>query len=199
MQKLKEEVKQKIIDVGKHRFKAFGFENTSMKDIAGDAGISTGNIYRYFLTKKHLLGEILDELEVEINGLLDEISSSYSSNDLHEAFAKITEGTVELAKKNADTFKIMFNSQNESQFLNFKNRILDTLMMKMSFLTVQVENNQFDKTIYEAIAHAEFEGFIHIVKNNMDDIETLRKNLELYEELMIKDLIDNMKAENQKK
>ena len=58
MQKLKNEIKQKIMEVGKLKFKLLGFENTSMKDIASDAGISTGNIYRYFLTKKHLLNEI---------------------------------------------------------------------------------------------------------------------------------------------
>ena len=189
MQKLKEEVKKKIIEVGKFKFKDLGFENTSMKDIAKDAGISTGNIYRYFLTKKHLLGEILDELEEQINKLLDDISSTYSNNDLHSSFAKITEETIELAKNNADTFKIMFNSQNESQFLNFKNRIIDTLITKMSFLMNQNKSRKIDKTLYEAIARAEFEGFIYIVKINMDDIETLRKNLTLYEEIMIKDLI----------
>ena len=61
LQKLKEDIKQKIIEVGKLRFRREGYENTSMKDIASDAGISTGNIYRYFLTKKHLLNEILKE------------------------------------------------------------------------------------------------------------------------------------------
>ena len=58
LQKLKDDIKQKIIEVGKKRFKKEGYENTSMKDIALDVGISTGNIYRYFLTKKHLLNEI---------------------------------------------------------------------------------------------------------------------------------------------
>ena len=192
MQKLKMEVKQKIMEVGKLKFKILGFENTSMKDIASDAGISTGNIYRYFLTKKHLLNEILDELEGEINELLDDISSNHELENLHEAFEKLTESTVKLAENNTDTLKIMFNSPNESQFVNFKNRILDTLMIKMSFLTEKMNNNQMDQTLQEAIARAEFEGFIHIVKKNIDTIDTLRKNLSLYEELMIRDLVRNI-------
>ena len=73
MQKLKADIKQKIIEVGMKRFKKEGFENTSMKDIATDAGISTGNIYRYFLTKKHLLNEILIETEEEIEDFFDQI------------------------------------------------------------------------------------------------------------------------------
>lgn len=192
MQKLKNEIKQKIMEVGKLKFKLLGFENTSMKDIASDAGISTGNIYRYFLTKKHLLNEILDELEEEVNCLLDEISSNHELKNLHEAFEKLTESTIKLAEKNTDTLKIMFNSPNESQFINFKNRILDTLMVKMSFLTEKMNSNQIDQTLQEAIAHAEFEGFIHIVNKNIDDIDLLRKNLSLYEELMIKDLVRNI-------
>lgn len=192
MQKLKEEIKQKIIEVGKLKFQLLGFENTSMKDIASDAGISTGNIYRYFLTKKHLLNEILDELESEINQLLDEISSNHEAKNLHDAFEKLTESTIQLAEKNSDTLKIMFNSPNESQFIHFKNRILDTLMIKMSFLTEKISQKEMDQTLKEAIARAEFEGFVHIVMKDIDNIDTLRKNLSLYEMLMIKDLVKNI-------
>ena len=55
-------------------------------------------------------------------------------------------------------------------------------------------NKKIYKTLYEAIARAEFEGFIYIVKTNMDDIEKLRNNLTIYEELMIKDLIENVEG-----
>ena len=134
----------------------------------------------------------MDELEGEINELLDDISSNHELENLHEAFEKLTESTVKLAENNTDTLKIMFNSPNESQFVNFKNRILDTLMIKMSFLTEKMNNNQMDQTLQEAIARAEFEGFIHIVKKNIDTIDTLRKNLSLYEELMIRDLVRNI-------
>ena len=82
MQKLKEDIKQKIIEVGKLRFRREGYENTSMKDIASDAGISTGNIYRYFLTKKHLLNEILKEIEDEIQEFFEKIPSDYENVNL---------------------------------------------------------------------------------------------------------------------
>ena len=94
MQRLKEEVKQKIIEVGKIRFKKDGYENTSMKDIASDAGISTGNIYRYFLTKKHLLNEILKEIEDEIQEFFEKIPSDYENVNLHNSFELIIDLTL---------------------------------------------------------------------------------------------------------
>ena len=64
--KYKEEVREKIMRAGSVLFKTKGFENTSMKDIAQSAEISTGNIYRYFLTKHHLLCELQQEMEKDL-------------------------------------------------------------------------------------------------------------------------------------
>ena len=149
MQRLKEEVKQKIIEVGKIRFKKDGYDNTSMKDIASDAGISTGNIYRYFLTKKHLLNEILKEIEDEIQEFFEKIPSDYENVNLHNSFELIIDLTLKIAKENNDTLKVMFNCQNESQFISFKERILNLFTQKM----------------------------IDIVKTNIDDVDLLKKNL----------------------
>lgn len=189
MQKLKEEIRQKIIEVGKLRFKKEGYENTSMKDIASDAGISTGNIYRYFLTKKHLLNEILKEIEDEIQEFFDKIPSDYENVNLHNSFELIIDLTLKIAKENNDTLKVMFNCQNESQFISFKERILNLFTQKMIAI-VKSMNKQIntDFTLCEAISRAQFEGFTYIVKNNIDDVDLLKKNLEIYEKLMIEDL-----------
>ena len=189
MQKLKEDIKQKIIDVGKKKFKKDGFENTSMKDIASEVGISTGNIYRYFLTKKHLLNEILDEMETEIEGFFNEIPSNYEDIKLHKLFDLIISFTLKIAKENNDTLKVMFNSQNESQFTGFKERILNLFTQKMITIlkSTNIKNKEYI-ILCEAIARAQFEGFTYIVKNNLDDINSMKKNLEIYEKLMIEDL-----------
>ena len=43
-------------------------------------------------------------------------------------------------------------------------------------------------TLCEAMARAQFEGFIFIVKSNIDDTQKLKKNLMIYEKLMIENL-----------
>lgn len=188
MQKLKEDIKQKIIEVGKLRFKKEGYENTSMKDIASDAGISTGNIYRYFLTKKHLLNEILNELEIEIEDFFGKIPSNYEDIKPQEIFDLLIDMTVNIAKTKGDTLKVMFKCENENQFVEFKSKVLDMFISKMFEIVKSIKKGDIDATLCEAMARAQFEGFVFIVKSNIDDIEKLKKNLGIYEKLMIENL-----------
>jgi len=189
MQKLKTEVRKKIIDVGKLRFKKEGYENTSMKDIASDVGISIGNIYRYFLTKKHILNEILGEIEQEIEEFFNKLPSSYNEINMHRLFDMISDLTVKIAKENNDTLKVLFNSQNESQFIEFKEKILNLFKDKMITIAKSMgAQKEISNALCEAIARAEFEGFTCIVKNDIDDTSKLKENLEIYETLMIENL-----------
>lgn len=189
MQRLKTEVRQKIIDVGKLRFQKDGYENTSMKDIATDSGISIGNIYRYFLTKKHLLNEILGEIETEIKVFFEELPSTYDEINIHHLFGMISDLTIKIASENKDTLKVMFNSQNESQFVEFKEKILTLFKDKMIEIADSMgAEKEISNILCDAIARAEFEGFTCIVKNYIDDTSALKENLMIYETLMIENL-----------
>lgn len=188
MQKLKDEIKQKIIEVGKLRFKKEGYENTSMKDIAAEAGISTGNIYRYFLTKNHLLNEILKEIEDEIEIFFSKIPSNYEEIKMNEIFELMVDMTVEMAKNKDDALKVMFKCENEKLFLEFKSKVLKMFVSKMLEIAKSIKKENIDATVCEAMARAQFEGYIFIVKSNIDTPELLKQNLIIYEKLMIENL-----------
>lgn len=193
MQKLKDDIKQKIIEVGKKRFKKEGYENTSMKDIASDAGISTGNIYRYFLTKKHLLNEILKEVEEKVSKFVSDIPSNYQDIDSNLIFEGLIELTLKLAKENKDTLKVMLNSETEKQFTDFKEQILDMFTNKLASIIKSITGKEkIDITLCNAISRAQFEGFTYIVKNNVDNIEDLKRNLEIYKKLMLSGLSEKV-------
>lgn len=188
MQRLKDDIKQKIIEVGKLKFKKDGYENTSMKDIAIEAGISTGNIYRYFLTKKHLLNEILSEVEEEIEIFFEKVPSNYEELKAHEIFDLMIDMTVAMAKDKGDTLKVMFKCEDEALFMNFKTKIINMLVSKITEVVKSIRKKNVDITLCEAMARAQFEGYIFIVKSNIDDPKLLKKNLEIYEKLMIENL-----------
>lgn len=193
MQKLKDDIKQKIIEVGKKRFKKEGYENTSMKDIALDVGISTGNIYRYFLTKKHLLNEILKEVEEKVSKFVSDIPSNYQDVDSNLIFEGLIELTLKLAEENKDTLKVMLNSETEKQFTDFKEQILDMFTNKLASIVKSItDKEKIDITLCNAISRAQFEGFTYIVKNNVDNIEDLKRNLEIYKKLMLSGLSEKV-------
>lgn len=193
MQKLKDDIKQKIIEVGKKRFKKEGYENTSMKDIALDVGISTGNIYRYFLTKKHLLNEILKEVEEKVSKFVSDIPSNYQDIDSNLIFEGLIELTLKLAEENKDTLKVMLNSETEKQFTDFREQILDMFTNKLASIVKSITGKEkVDITLCNAISRAQFEGFTYIVKNNVDNIEDLKRNLEIYKKLMLSGLSEKV-------
>lgn len=193
LQKLKDDIKQKIIEVGKKRFKKEGYENTSMKDIALDVGISTGNIYRYFLTKKHLLNEILKEVEEKVSNFVSDIPSNYQDIDSNLIFEGLIELTLKLAEENKDTLKVMLNSETERQFTDFKEQILDMFTNKLASIVKSItDKEKIDITLCNAISRAQFEGFTYIARNNVDNIEDLKRNLEIYKKLMLSGLSEKV-------
>lgn len=59
VQVLKEEVRRNILAAGKELFYEKGYNNASIRDIARKAGITEGNVYRYFTNKENILEGIV--------------------------------------------------------------------------------------------------------------------------------------------
>jgi len=64
MQRKKDEVKKKILDIAHKYFLDKGFPNSSMRSIAQESGISPGNIYTYFQSKEDLFLYLLTEHQI---------------------------------------------------------------------------------------------------------------------------------------
>lgn len=188
MQTLKEEVKKRILDAGKKRFRADGFDKASMKDIANDAGISTGNIYRYFLTKSHLLDEILSDLEVELKDFLNAIPEDYESVKGNTLFKLISDKIVELYENKEAEVKILFNCREQKQFVIFREKMLGLLSKKIEAIGRSMDERFGDEILSAAIARSLFEGLAYIVCTNDGSISELKKKMYIYTELMVGDL-----------
>jgi AcrR family transcriptional regulator len=67
----KDAVRERIVGAALAAFSRDGWAGATMAAIAGAAGVSTGNVYRYFPTKEALLDAVLgDELVARLQGLL---------------------------------------------------------------------------------------------------------------------------------
>lgn len=188
MQILKDEVKKRIIEASKNRFKNNGFQKASMRDIAKDAGISTGNIYRYFLTKTHLLDEILNDLQNELKEALTFISEDYSNIKDKTVFENFIEKIVELYQNHKTELEVMIGAKNEKQFTVFKENILKMFSDKIIDIAKSRNVELKDNTVIISVSRALFEGAIYIIETSDGDIEKLRRELTLYMEIMVEDL-----------
>lgn len=51
------EVRERILEAARARFERYGFNKTTMNEIAGDCAMSAANIYRYFPNKGEIVAE----------------------------------------------------------------------------------------------------------------------------------------------
>jgi AcrR family transcriptional regulator len=67
-----------ILKAGRKRFSLYGFEKTTMKDIASDMGLSKGSLYYYFPDKESLYKAIVEDLQ---QAFIIEIEAKYKETD----------------------------------------------------------------------------------------------------------------------
>jgi AcrR family transcriptional regulator len=60
-----EQTKQLIVATAMRLFKEQGYEQTTMRVIAKEAGVSVGNAYYYFSSKEHLMESFYEGLQIE--------------------------------------------------------------------------------------------------------------------------------------
>lgn len=60
-----EQTRQNIVDAAMRLFRSKGYDKTTMRSIAADAGVSLGNAYYYFGSKEHLVQAFYDQIGSE--------------------------------------------------------------------------------------------------------------------------------------
>ena len=68
-----EEIREQILEAAENRFRTYGFGKTTMAEIAGDIGMSTANLYRYYENKLAIGSAMAGKCFCERKELLTEI------------------------------------------------------------------------------------------------------------------------------
>ena len=63
-----EQTKQLIVETAMRLFREHGYEQTTMRAIAREAGVSVGNAYYYFASKEHLIQAFYEDIQVGAPG-----------------------------------------------------------------------------------------------------------------------------------
>ncbi len=68
-----QETRRRIIGVALELFREHGYDGTTMRMIASEAGVSLGNAYYYFGSKEDLILEFYDQLQIAHTARADEV------------------------------------------------------------------------------------------------------------------------------
>src|SRR4029079_737949 len=80
--------RNEILDAARRCFVRSGFHAASMQEICAEAGMSPGNLYRYFPSKEALIAGIAERDRAEV-------AAEFASADLSQGIFKVIEGLAE--------------------------------------------------------------------------------------------------------
>ena len=173
MQYLKKEIRERILVAAVEEFKEQGYADASIRNIANNAEISLGNIYRYFTNKEALYFAVINPFMESVRNFVDN-DFSFADKNMKE----ISETLISFIMQYSDELLII-RKGNSVHYESFVNYIIEVISGKIKELIEgvfpeidsKIQNTEF----YSAIAEGFLTSFFKILKKD-DPTETLERN-----------------------
>lgn len=155
MQYLKKSIRDNIMKSAVEEFKTYGFADASIRNIANNANISLGNIYRYFDNKEALYFSIVNPVMEEVKRYID-TEFTNPDVDLTQASEKILNYLME----NSDAF-MAIRKGSSFHYNKFMDNLVDATADKINKM-LQDHNGRINGNIVSPdFARIVASGFIH--------------------------------------
>ena len=202
MQYLKDEIKENIVRSALNEFKEKGFDGASIRSIAQNAKMTSGNIYRYFDSKEKLFEFIMNpvyEKLVQFGERFDNevISSkvSFVNFDSMTMIKEIYGDILETFSQYGTELMILYDKSEGTRFSGIIDRIKAIIykILKEVYL-YELKNNGKevkDEFILYVIASSFVEGIGDILRN-VSDGGRIRNLVESYAEVIFHNLSERI-------
>ncbi|MCX8128782.1 MAG: TetR/AcrR family transcriptional regulator [Clostridia bacterium] len=178
----KDEIKQKIDNAAIQIFLREGYINAKMSEIAKNAKISVGNIYRYYSNKDELFYSIMPE------GFVNEFKAKLfmkltvardkglEGHKTDTAYLEATEQFIRFLAKHRHQFIILVEHGKETKYENFKDDLVDFLIetVKRNYMNSD-EGQYFLVHDLVPILRVLFENLINIYSGTMRQNSSVEK------------------------
>lgn len=137
------ETQTRILKAARKLFARRGYDGTTTKDLAQEAGVAEGTLFRHFETKKAILIEVATQGWIEIlTDLLTELSEMAS----YKAIAQVMRKRMLNLHQNADLLRVCFM---EAQFHpELSEKIQSDVIVKMTDVAEAFFETAMDQGIY---------------------------------------------------
>ncbi len=110
----KEDKEQKILDAAVSIFLAKGFGSTTTAEIASEAQVAEGTIFRYFKTKKDILLKVFDKsaeffTENVLIRPIEDIFAQIDNKSLREVLIMLFKDRMKIVEKHSDMMVVVFS------------------------------------------------------------------------------------------
>ncbi|MFV0362997.1 MAG: TetR/AcrR family transcriptional regulator [Suipraeoptans sp.] len=168
----------KILEVGRKEFLRCGFQKASIRDIAKQAGVTTGSIYCYFSNKQAIFETLVKESAdhiikaarekvIEMDTMMRQDSSRYLTWVQDEP-----EGFLDYIYEHYDAFHLLFSCSEGTIYENLFDEIIDietesTIIYANHLRNAGIINREIDEELVHIVASAYYTGFIEPIIHGM--------------------------------
>lgn len=198
MQYLKDDVKQKIINSAITEFRKNGYQGASMREIAANASIVSGNIYRYFKNKEDLFNctveptcKYLQKLELDFQKDMEEDAVNSMGDNNHRVVERISAKIIEAFLEYGTELEILLENSEGTKYAGIKENLKQVVSKSMhdNYLVELKRNgkNIEDDFIFDIFSSSFIDGICLILKS-ISDGTRIKKLIESWVEICFYDL-----------
>ena len=173
MQYLKKEIRERILIAAVEEFKEQGYADASIRNIANNAEISLGNIYRYFTNKEALYFAVINPFMESVKQFVDK-DFSFADKSMKE----ISETLISFIMQFSDELLII-QKGNTVHYESFVSYIIEVMSGKIKELIEgifpEIDSKIQNPEFYSAIAEGFLTSFFKILKKDVPT-EVLERN-----------------------
>lgn len=185
MQVPKEKVRKRILNAGLEEFLVAGYKDSSMRNIAKQAGITVGNIYAYFSSKDDLFENIVGPVVEKLNNLVFmEVPDPQSMT-----VSQFTEAITTVFLANRSQFLILMNGSAGSRYENIRENLTALVRQRLiSDLLPQMPQEARDPLLADTLAAAVIEGILNIFHKYGGDKARLELLIDEFLKILFSDI-----------
>lgn len=176
MQYLKDEIKYSILQAALNEFDEKGFNDASMREIAGNAGIATGNIYRYFGGKDDLFQAIMAPVYERFTEL---IFTEFAADDHNTPVLEdIVDKIMNFYEAFSREFMILLDKSQGSSYQGIKEDLILLIEKRLKAeLLPKLEGTgaMIDGYIFYVMASMLVEGVFTILRECKEDRKRIKR------------------------
>jgi AcrR family transcriptional regulator len=197
-QVLKEEVRNSILNAAIKTFREKDYNKASMNTIAQEAGISVGNIYRYFKNKEELFDVIVKDLAEKVMSIMDKCKNGETIDEVFDVLKDCIDEFVTLYAENEDIFIILIKASDEvktkynveSSMINYLANNLNAIAKNFCKHKDMTEDDMINLCTTLALALAKGVNFIILSDG---DVKEMKNRLYNFLDFMRVGFIENIK------
>jgi AcrR family transcriptional regulator len=177
MQYLKDEIKNNIVSAALDEFEEKGFNDASIRTIAKNAGIATGNLYRYFAGKEELFMHIMNPVFERFSGLIFSEFKADANN--LPALTDVVDTIMSFYDQYSRELMILLDKSEGSVYQNLKEDLIVLIEKRVKEEVVHKLKAEgiiiADEFIFHVMASMYMEGILRILKQAKGDGSRIRK------------------------